>query len=45
MEVSLQFQHSSSLKLRCVPEFVGILEQGIWAVIYSPLEAIDILFF
>ena len=27
----------------CAPEFVGIVEQGIWRQIYSLLESIDIL--
>ena len=37
------YKVSISLKLGCAPEFVSILEQGIWGQIYSPLEAIDIL--
>ena len=37
------YKISNSLKLGCAPEFVGILEQGIWMQIYSLLEAIDIL--
>ena len=45
-EVSIQLQHtkiSNSLKLECAPEFVGILEQGIWGKMYSLLETVDIL--
>ena len=35
--------NSNSLKLGFAPDFVGILEQGIWGHIFSPFEPIDIL--
>ena len=40
---STYVQKLASLKLGCAPEFVDILEQGIWGQIYSPLKDIDIL--